>query len=551
MADVRDRWRRAHRRRARGQIAELSRRAFGDNFRNFDPAAARIVLLDGLEHRAAQPTRSACAAGRDATSSSSASRSASAPVSSASTPPASTSTAPHRGADEDLGSRRAGLAARTDPRRARRRRCRSLRTSRGAADCSLPGHPEVFVVGDLMALNGLPGLAEVAMQSGHHAARTIVRRLRGRTPKPFRYRDLGTMATISRFRAVASVGRLQLCGPIAWVLWLEVHLAFLNGFENRRGGGRQLDCRVRRTRPAPAHDHRAAGVRTCTRPRIDRRANHFARWLREGGPKMRNHRLADTGSEQHGATKLALGAMLVPVFFVIMFATCIIGTYNQPHPNGIKVGVVGPDALTAPLRARHTEHRDHVHRQHAPVRRRRRRSHGRCHGRQPAFGVLLEGCPARVGIVARADPTDDFPKGVLAAALCREAAARCWYRFLPVAASRPIDAIRPCLAPLEYASSQGTPPLSVEIRASRKAVRDMVVRTAGHGRLAGNCDTLPLKPSAQPVTRSDLHDLAALGGTRTPNLLIRRKQFIVRDRSSRTPQCSRPAILPDRVRDVA
>jgi NADH dehydrogenase len=100
-------------------------------------------------------------------------------------------------------------------------------------DCSLPGHPEVFVVGDLMALDGLPGLAEVAMQSGHHAARTIVRGLEGHAPERFRYRDLGTMATISRFRAVASIGRLQVGGFVGWLMWLVVHLAFLTGFKNR------------------------------------------------------------------------------------------------------------------------------------------------------------------------------------------------------------------------------------------------------------------------------------------------------------------------------
>src|SRR5262249_43941043 len=100
-------------------------------------------------------------------------------------------------------------------------------------DCSLPGHPELFVVGDLMALNSLPGLAEVAMQSGHHAARTIVRRLRGREPKPSRYLDRGTMATIARFRAVVTVGRLQIAGFVGWLMWLVVHLAFLTGFKNR------------------------------------------------------------------------------------------------------------------------------------------------------------------------------------------------------------------------------------------------------------------------------------------------------------------------------
>jgi NADH dehydrogenase len=101
-------------------------------------------------------------------------------------------------------------------------------------DCTLPGHPEVFVVGDLMSLDRLPGLAEVAMQSGVHVARTIVRRLNGDTKeRPFRYRDLGTMATISRFRAVVSIGRLRVAGFVGWVMWLVVHLVFLTGFKNR------------------------------------------------------------------------------------------------------------------------------------------------------------------------------------------------------------------------------------------------------------------------------------------------------------------------------
>ena len=102
------------------------------------------------------------------------------------------------------------------------------------ADCSLAGHPEIFVVGDLMSLDDLPGLAEVAMQSGVHSARTIVRRLRGdNTTRPFRYRDLGSMATISRFRAVATIGPIRAWGFVGWVLWLVVHLTFLTGFKNR------------------------------------------------------------------------------------------------------------------------------------------------------------------------------------------------------------------------------------------------------------------------------------------------------------------------------
>jgi NADH dehydrogenase len=101
-------------------------------------------------------------------------------------------------------------------------------------DCTLPGHPEVFVVGDLMALNRLPGVAEVAMQSGLHAARTIKRRLKGNDEaKPFTYRDLGSMATISRFRAIVSFKGIKVGGFIGWLMWAFVHLTFLTGFKNR------------------------------------------------------------------------------------------------------------------------------------------------------------------------------------------------------------------------------------------------------------------------------------------------------------------------------
>jgi NADH dehydrogenase len=106
---------------------------------------------------------------------------------------------------------------------------------RVAPDCSLPGHPEVFVVGDLMALDDLPGVAEVAMQSGAHAAHTIVRRLKGKEPKEFHYHDLGTLAAISRFTAVAHIGPVQVGGVIGWLLWLVVHITFLTGFKNRFG----------------------------------------------------------------------------------------------------------------------------------------------------------------------------------------------------------------------------------------------------------------------------------------------------------------------------
>jgi NADH dehydrogenase len=103
-------------------------------------------------------------------------------------------------------------------------------------DCALPGHPEVFVVGDLMSLGDLPAMAEVAMQSGIFAARSIARRLDGNTsPRTFHYVDLGSVAVISRFRAVASVGRLRVGGLLGWLIWLVVHITFLTGFKNRVG----------------------------------------------------------------------------------------------------------------------------------------------------------------------------------------------------------------------------------------------------------------------------------------------------------------------------
>jgi NADH dehydrogenase len=101
-------------------------------------------------------------------------------------------------------------------------------------NCSLPGHPEVFVVGDMMSLDDLPGVAEVALQSGLHAAREIERRLAGATtPAPFHYRDLGTLASISKNFAVAQLGPIRIWGLAGWLLWLFVHLTFLTGFKNR------------------------------------------------------------------------------------------------------------------------------------------------------------------------------------------------------------------------------------------------------------------------------------------------------------------------------
>ena len=222
-----------------GQIAELAHGALKRNFRRIDPQAARILLLDAapmmlatfpesLQRRAAQRLE-------------------------------------RMGVEIRLGVMVTGVDERgidtgaVDPRLRRIEAATKIwaagveasplgRLVAAAADagvdragrvhvrpdCSLPGHPEVFVIGDLMTLDGLPGVAQVAMQSGRHAAGTIVRRLHGdTTARPFHYRDKGTMATISRFHAIAVIGRLRFSGFVGWLLWLAVHLVSLTGFKNR------------------------------------------------------------------------------------------------------------------------------------------------------------------------------------------------------------------------------------------------------------------------------------------------------------------------------
>ena len=101
-------------------------------------------------------------------------------------------------------------------------------------DLTLPGHPEVFVVGDMIALDNLPGVAQVAIQGAKYAAKEIDGRVKGKpAQKPFSYFDKGSMATISRFRAVALVGKIRITGFIAWLMWLAVHIVYLTGFKNR------------------------------------------------------------------------------------------------------------------------------------------------------------------------------------------------------------------------------------------------------------------------------------------------------------------------------
>jgi NADH dehydrogenase len=101
-------------------------------------------------------------------------------------------------------------------------------------DCSVPGHPNIFVIGDLAYVEGVPGVAQPAMQEGRYVGRVIRARLNGgSTPPPFRYRDKGNMATIGRTRAVAEIKGVNVTGFIAYVMWAFVHIAYLVGWGNR------------------------------------------------------------------------------------------------------------------------------------------------------------------------------------------------------------------------------------------------------------------------------------------------------------------------------
>ncbi|MDB5927772.1 MAG: FAD-dependent pyridine nucleotide-disulfide oxidoreductase [Betaproteobacteria bacterium] len=222
-----------------GQLIELSRHSLRGNFRRIDPAEARIVLLDASPTILGAFPESLRQRG--------------------------TRDLQDLGVEMHLGTVVTGVDERgvetnsADPRLRRIEAAakiwaagvqasplgQMLAAAAGAEldragrvkvepDCTLPGHPEVFVIGDLMSLAGLPGVSQVAIQSGRHAADTIRRRITGDdTPRPFHYRDRGAMATIALFRALATIGRVRVAGFAAWVLWLAVHLAALIGFRNR------------------------------------------------------------------------------------------------------------------------------------------------------------------------------------------------------------------------------------------------------------------------------------------------------------------------------
>ena len=221
-----------------GQIRELSVRSLRGEFRNFEASSMRVVLLDGgkeplatfgdqlsgkaakaLGHLGVELAMGARVTGVDPTGvdisdvDGNTSRLATYTTMWAAgveASPLAAELAKASGADLDRAGRIAVLP-----------------------DCTIPGHPEVFVVGDMMALNNLPGVAEVAMQGGLHAANTVVRRLKGQEGVPFKYRDLGSAAAIGRFRAVVDFHGIRLSAFPGFVVWAVVHLSFLTGFGNR------------------------------------------------------------------------------------------------------------------------------------------------------------------------------------------------------------------------------------------------------------------------------------------------------------------------------
>jgi NADH dehydrogenase len=217
-----------------GAIAEIARHTMIQDFRKFDPRQARVVLLESGERVLAQfPADLSASAHRALEHLGVEVRVGSL---------ASEVTADHvRIGDEIIPTHTtlwaAGVAASPIVRQLGVELDRSGRVL-VQPDLSVPGHPEVFVVGDLAVYrtpNGklLPGIAPVAIQQGQSAAANIWRSLQGQPRRAFHYTDRGTMATIGRAAAVAQIRGLHLSGFLAWLAWLGVHIFFLIGFENR------------------------------------------------------------------------------------------------------------------------------------------------------------------------------------------------------------------------------------------------------------------------------------------------------------------------------
>src|SRR5262245_10256586 len=217
-----------------GAIAELARRALASDFRSIDPRCARIILIEAAPRLLTPFDPTLSAAARRSLEQLGVEVRLSAGVTDCDCSGVSIG-------DERIETRTivwaAGVKASpaaewlaADSDRAGRVLVR--------ADLSVPGQPDIFVIGDAAAASGadgkpLPGVAPVAKQQGQYVADLLIARTQGRTLRSFRYRDFGSMATIGRKRAVAQFAAVKLSGVTAWLLWSLAHIYFLIGFRNR------------------------------------------------------------------------------------------------------------------------------------------------------------------------------------------------------------------------------------------------------------------------------------------------------------------------------
>lgn len=227
-----------------GALAEISRRTLVEDFRNIDPTQARVLLLEGTDTVLRGYPDSLRESARRQLESLGVQVRFGAMVDDVDeqgvvlAPPPD---APEGTAGERIEAATviwaAGVAASELGEQVPADRDRAGRVKVGA-DLSLPDHPEVFVIGDMAHVPGpegeaLPGVAQVAIQGGAHVGRCVRADLGGKPRAPFRYRDLGSMATIGRSKAICHVAGLKLTGFVAWLMWLFVHLMALVGYRNR------------------------------------------------------------------------------------------------------------------------------------------------------------------------------------------------------------------------------------------------------------------------------------------------------------------------------
>ena len=228
-----------------GQIAELARDTLTRDFRSVDPRHARILLVEASERLL--PTFSPRLSTRAAHT---LERLGVTVLLDTSVVDLDDQSVVSKGAD----GKSTHLAARTLVWAAGVVACElsgALAAASGAAldrtgrvavgpDLTIQGHPEVIALGDMVIMHdvagnevGLPGLASTAMQQGRYAARSVRRRVRGKSPKPFHFIDKGNLATIGRAHAVAEIKGIQASGLLAWLIWLSVHIFYLIGLQNR------------------------------------------------------------------------------------------------------------------------------------------------------------------------------------------------------------------------------------------------------------------------------------------------------------------------------